>query len=253
MDTFITAVIGIVIGMSSGMFGIGGALIATPLLHVLLGMPAKLALATPLPAAIPAAISGSIAYARNRLVRFDIAWRVLLTAMPMNIVGAYLTQYAGDSFLMVATGAVMVYSAWSFIRRGFKRGAAAEIAEPEQQMNATAYVAGALAGFMSGFLAIGGGIVMVPAFVKILRMPIKSALATSLLCVAALGVTGVAVHAKLGHVDWHVALILSVAVIPASYVGARLATSLKNSTLERVYGVVMLAFALYFVINSLMQ
>lgn len=255
MQAGITILIGLFIGMSAGMFGIGGALVATPMLKLWLGLSAKLALATPLPAAIPAALSGSVAYSRAGLVRYDVVWRVLATALPMNVLGAYLTRWAADSLLMIATGCVLAYTAWAFIRRGWKRGdAGAEgVVEgaAEQRFGLLAHAAGALAGFTSGFLAIGGGIVMVPAFVRILRMPMKSALATSLVCVAALAIPGVVVHGLLEHIDWDVALILCAAVVPMSYLGARLATRLRNTTLERIYGVVMLAFALYFVVMNL--
>jgi uncharacterized membrane protein YfcA len=234
------------------MFGIGGALVATPLLKVFLGLPALLALATPLPAAIPSAISGSIAYARTKLVRYEIAWRVLLVAMPTNLLGAYLTKFTSDIFLMVATGVVLAYSAWTFIRRGFaKTGDVPANPNEEQPFGPLAYAACALAGFTSGFLAIGGGIVMVPAFVKVLRIPTKQAVATSLLCVAALAVPGVLVHTLLEHIDWPVALTLCISVVPMSYLGARLTTRMKNSTLERAYGIVMLGFAIYFVIKNI--
>lgn len=233
------------------MFGIGGALLATPLLKVGLGLPALLSLATPLPAAIPAAISGTIGYARARLVRYDVAWRTLIFAMPMNIGGAYLTKAIPGSVLMVATGIVLIYSAWTFLRLGLKKSDETPEDVREEPPGLLLYASGALAGFMSGFLAIGGGIVMVPAFVKVLRLPVKQAVATSLLCVAALAIPGVIVHTTLGHIDWNVALILCASVIPMSYLGARLATSLKNTTLERIYGTVMLVFAIYFIIKNI--
>lgn len=253
MAILVPVAIGVLIGLSSGMFGIGGALLATPLLKILMGLPAALALATPLPAAIPAAMSGSVAYGRKRLIRYDVAWRVLVLAMPLNLLGAYLTKFAPGAFLMVATGVVLIYSSWTFIRRGFgaKGADSGPLPAEEQRFGTLAYAAGAFAGFMSGFLAIGGGIVMVPAFVKIVRMSTKEALATSLLCVAALAIPGVIVHSLLGHIDWEIALLLSVAVIPMSYLGAKLATAMKSATLERIYGIVMMAFAIYFVIRNI--
>jgi uncharacterized membrane protein YfcA len=245
-------IFGAVIGFVSGLFGIGGALIATPMLRIGLGVPALIALATPLPAAIPAAISGSLAYMRERLVRFDVAWRTLLAALPMTFIGAYLTRFVSGQVLMVLTGILLAYSAWVFVQRGFGKSGNATAEEPaEVEVGPAMFAAGALAGFLSGFLAIGGGIVLVPAFLKIVRLSVKQALATSLLCVAALAIPGVVTHAWLGHIDWHLALLLAVGVIPMSFLGARLATSLKSKTIERVYGIVMLLFALYFVIRNL--
>jgi uncharacterized membrane protein YfcA len=243
---------GAIIGLSSGMFGIGGALLATPLLKIFMGVPAILALATPLVAAVPSAVSGSIAYARTKLVRYDVAWRTLPVAMPLNLLGAYLTKYTPDLVLMVATGAVLLYVAWTFIRRGFRKvDPAGEPSIEEGRFGWQAYVGCGIAGFMSGFLAIGGGIALVPTFIKVLHLPTKQAVATSLLCVAALAVPGVIMHGILHHIDWHIALLLCITVIPMSYLGARIATKMKNSTLERVYGIAMMAFALYFIFKNL--
>ncbi|MBS1912701.1 MAG: sulfite exporter TauE/SafE family protein [Bacteroidetes bacterium] len=255
MHLFVTIVIGAIIGVSSGMFGIGGALLATPLLNVWLLLPAKLALATPLPAAIPSSISGSIAYARNRLVRYQVGLRAVMVAMPMTVVGSYLTKVTPDVVLMVATGLTLLFVSWTFLRRGLRKDSELEALEalPERAFGMEAYLACAVAGFMSGFLAIGGGMVLVPAFVKILRLPMKSALATSLFCVALLALPGVVVHAMLEHIDWNVALILSIAVIPMSYLGARIATRLRNVTLERIYGGVMMLFAIYFITVHLLD
>jgi uncharacterized membrane protein YfcA len=86
--------------------------------------------------------------------------------------------------------------------------------------------------------------------VKIVGMPTKPALATSLLCVAALAVPGVITHSYLGHIDWTLALLLCATVIPMSYLGARAATKMRNATLEKVYGVVMFAFAIFFTIKN---
>jgi uncharacterized membrane protein YfcA len=247
--------LGVIIGFSSGMFGIGGALLATPLLKLFLSVSEYVALATPLPAAIPAAISGSIAYSREKLIRYDVAWRVLIAAIPMTFAGAWLTKYTSGPVLMIITGLLLAYSSAIFIQRGFRRNPPADratvLAEGESPVKPMMYVAGAFAGFLSGFLAIGGGMILVPAFVKIVGMPTKPALATSLLCVAALAVPGVVTHSYLGHIDWMLALLLCATVIPMSYLGARVATKMRSATLEKIYGIVMFAFAIFFTIKNL--
>lgn len=255
MDIFLLVLVGIVTGFSSGMFGIGGALISTPLLHELIGLPALLALATPLPATLPAALSGSFVYARERLLRLDIARYVLIAGIPMNILGAALVKAMPESLMMIFTGVMLLYSASVFLHRSYqeiKKGKENE-PEPDERREFSRSVllwTGAAAGFLSGFLAIGGGIVLVPAFVKVLRLPTKQALATSLICVAVLSVPGVAVHALNGFIDWKVAGILSLTVFPFSALGARLATKLRSSVLELVYGIAMLLFAIFFIVKN---
>lgn len=252
VDIVLTLLIGAIIGFSAGMFGIGGALLSTPLLRLLVGLPAVLAVATPLPAAVPAAITGSIVYARQKMVRFDIAWRTLLMAFPLTVVGALLTGQTPDAVLMILTGLVLIWSAWSFIERGWKIGARGKqqphpTGDPNRS-SGVMYGAGALSGFLSGFLAIGGGIVLGPAFMNVAKLPTKTALATSLFCVACLSVPNTVAHGLEGNIHWPTALLLCCTSIPSSMLGARLATRLHSATLERIYGALMMAFAVGFTV-----
>ena len=253
MTEVITVLIGTFIGLNSGMFGVGGALLATPLLRLILGLSEIHSVATPLPAAIPAAISGSIVYIRSRMVRFDVAWRALAAAIPMSQVGVLLTGRTPGTLLMVLTGLILANSAWLFIERGFARAVDPALPAPVHAERPAwmLFAGGAIAGFISGFLAIGGGIVLVPVFVKILRMETKEAVATSLFCVAALAIPGTIGHAIEGNILWPTALLLSAGVIPFGFIGARWASTMRTRTLERTYGVVMLVFAIYFVIRQL--
>lgn len=236
------------------MFGIGGALISTPLLRELVGLPAYLALATPLPATLPAAISGSIVYARKKMLRLDVAGWVLLTGIPFNLIGVQLVPYVSGPVMMVLTGLMLVYSALIFLKRSAGRKSGRNISENEGEENINRgllLLTGVVAGVLSGFLAIGGGIVMVPAFVQILRLPTRQALATSLVCVAAFAVPGMIGHSLNGFIDWNVAAVLCITVFPLSAIGARFATRLHSHVIELIYGITMLMFAIFFILKNL--
>lgn len=258
MNTFLIVLVGIFTGFSSGMFGIGGALMSTPLLRELVGLPALLALATPLPATLPAALSGSVVYARERLLRLDVAKWVLVTGIPLNVVGARLVKIMPGSLMMVLTGVMLAYSATIFLQRSAQNRKrrlmgiepAAVGSQGENLSRGVLLATGAASGFLSGFLAIGGGIVLVPAFVKVLRLSTRQALATSLVCVAVLSVPGIIIHAWNGFIDWRVAGILSLTVFPLSALGARTATRIRSELLELIYGVAMLLFAIFFVLKN---
>ena len=228
------------------MFGIGGALISTPLLRELVGLPEYLALATPLPATLPAALSGSFVYARERLLRLDVAGWVLLTGIPCNIISVQLVPYVSGPLLMVLTGIVLIYSALVFLQRSIRKGQGGEVNSDETIPRNLLLITGGVAGTLAGFLAIGGGIVMVPAFVKVLRLPTKQALATSLICVAGFAVPGVIGHAENGFIDWKVAGILCLTVFPLSAFGAKVAARLRSRVIEVVYGIAMFLFAIFF-------
>lgn len=242
-------IIGATIGLASGFFGIGGALIGTPLLKIFAGLPALLALATPLPAAIPSAIAGSIVYHQKKLIDWRLAKLTILFALPSNFIGSYITKFADGDLMMYCTGTFMTIVGISFIIRGWLL--------KEERENIASYsiisalFVGLLTGFLSGFLAIGGGLIMVPAFVKINKVPMKTALATSLVSVAILSIPGTIMHYILGHINEIAALILCLTVIPFSNFAAKLSVKLKNKTLEKGYGVFMIVFAIYFIVNIL--
>lgn len=249
INQILTAVIGAIVGFSSGLFGIGGSLIATPLLRTIVDLAPLLALASPLPAVIPSAISGSFVYARQGLIDTNVLRITLICGAPAVAVGSYVTRFVDGTVLMVLTGAFLLLVGGTFIIRGWLlRTDVVHIYQPTPLRVAGI---GIVAGFFAGLLAVGGGIVFVPAFVRLLRMPLKQALATSLICVGCFAIPGTIIHAWLGHIDWMTTLILAIMVIPFSNIGARLAVKLRNQTLERTYGVFLMVFAVWFIFSQI--
>src|ERR1700680_3044220 len=95
------------IGLLMGFFGGGGSLVATPVLS-LLGAPALIAVASPLPATIPAAVLASIPYVRAGDSRRGAAIWSLVGGIPATIAGALLSRVVGGQSLLVASGLVLV-------------------------------------------------------------------------------------------------------------------------------------------------
>ena len=102
---------------------------------------------------------------------------------------------------------------------------------------------GLAAGFVSGLLGVGGGIIIVPMLAGILRMPLKRALGTSLLAIVALVIPGTIVHAALGHVDWAIFAALTLGAVPGARIGARLALGTRERTLRLLVGSFLLVVA----------
>jgi uncharacterized membrane protein YfcA len=107
------------------------------------------------------------------------------------------------------------------------------------------------AGGLSGLLGVGGGILMVPAFLGVVRLTIKEAVATSLLCVGVLAVPGTITHALLGNIVWSFAIPLSIGVIPGAQVGAHLAIRSSDRTLRLSVGIVLGAIAIVYAVGEL--
>jgi uncharacterized membrane protein YfcA len=110
---------------------------------------------------------------------------------------------------------------------------------------------GLSAGLLSGLLGIGGGVIMVPAFTELLSMSLKPAIATSLVCVGIFGVPATITHAFLGDVDWRLAILLAIGVIPGAQVGAALTIRTAERRLRLAVGVFLALVALvYFVTET---
>ncbi|MGB6058032.1 MAG: sulfite exporter TauE/SafE family protein [Microthrixaceae bacterium] len=226
------AALGAFIGFLGGLFGKGGSAIATPLL-ALIGIPPIVALASPLPATIPATLAASYAYWRQHL----IDWRVFAFAIgfgiPATVVGAYATRWIGGNLLVTATEVILTALGLRFLLRP---GDPHEVAIEPSHFLARLVGVAVTVGLLSGLLANTGGFLLAPLFVVVLRLSIKQSFATSLAVAAVLAIPGTVVHAALGHIDWQLVAVFGSTSIPLSYTGARVALRTNPVSLERVYG-----------------
>jgi uncharacterized membrane protein YfcA len=223
----------------SGAFGKGGSAVATPLLH-LLGVPALVAIASPLPATIPSMWLASRAYARAG----DIDPRVVRIGLPIGLTatcfGAVLTRWIPGGPLIVATDIVVL----AFGLRILLTRVAREKSEPAPHATAARImVIVGVVGFVSGMLGNSGGFLLAPLFISALGMPIHRAFGTSLVLAMFLAVPGTLVHAQLGHIDWTLTLAFGIAAVPAAAAGAQLALRTKERSLTLAYGAGLTALA----------
>jgi uncharacterized membrane protein YfcA len=240
------ALIGMGVGYLSGAFGKGGSAIATPLLH-LLGVPAMVAIASPLPATIPSTLLAGRVYGRagnvdRRVVRIGLPIGLALT-----VVGALLTRWIPGGPLVIVTDVVVLACALRVLSvrpapGDGEHGPGRDPSVVEAPAGKIVAVVGAV-GLVSGLLGNSGGFLLAPLFAGVLGLPIHRALGTSLVLAACLAVPGTLVHAGLGHVDWSLTLAFGVASVPAASAGARLALRTKARPLTLAYGAGMATLA----------
>jgi uncharacterized membrane protein YfcA len=133
-----------------------------------------------------------------------------------------------------------------------ERTFAAEKTSPPSQVYLIVVVT-ALIGVLSGILANGGGLFLVPAYVIFFQMKIKEAIPTSLLTVAVLSLPGSVIHYHLGHIDLVTTAFMAIGVIPMAYLGAKLDIKTESKTILLLYGLVMATFSVYFFISQIRQ
>jgi uncharacterized protein len=251
--TLLEAIVGIAIGLAagvlSGLFGVGGGIVMTPGIQVLLGTTPIIALATPLPVILPTALTGAMTYRRAGEVDVHaVAWMVG-PGIGGSIAGAALTDVVDTHLLLVVTAALLAWQAFGILRGARRRASV----DPKTRMAATPAVfmgIGLAAGFVSGLLGIGGGLVMVPLLAGWIGMPLKRALGTSLLAIVPLVIPGTVVHAALGHIDWAIVGVVTLGAVPGAWVGARLALGTRERTLRLLVGSFLLVVAVAYGANE---
>ena len=227
--------IGAAVGFLGGLFGKGGSAIATPLLAAV-GIPPYAAVASPLPATIPATLVAARAYWRANRVDWRLVRWTVAVGFPATLLGAYATRWISGGALVVATEVILTALGLRFLVRP---GLPHEVVRDPRWMRTRMVAVAAAVGLAAGLLANSGGFLFAPLFVVVLHRGIKDAFGSSLSIGAALAVPGAVMHAALGHIDWSVVAVFGAASIPLSYVGARVALRTQSVKLERAYGAVI--------------
>jgi uncharacterized membrane protein YfcA len=249
----LTVVVGFGTGVLSGMFGVGGAVLSTPAIRVL-GVGALDAVGTTIPSIIPSAVSGTLRYHREGLVRWPVVLRVGAIGSVAAVGGAFLSHVVpGDGhLLMVATAALVGFTAWRMVAaRDEPESTVPEAVPPGGEHRgrgelAKVAVTAIGAGGLSGLLGVGGGIVMVPAFAEWIGFSIKESVGTSLACVGILAIPSMTTHALLGDINWWYAAALSVGVVPGARIGAHLAIRSSDRGLRVTTAVLLGSIALLY-------
>jgi len=164
-------------------------------------------------------------------------------------VGALLSRVVSDELLLLASALLLVVVGTRMVvpMRARIDGA------PHARVAHTPIVVGsvAAAGLVAGLLATGGGIVLVPLFIVVFGFTAARAAGTSLVVAAALTVPTLMTHWLLGNIDWSIAAAFALGMVPASFCAARVGLDLPDRVARPVFGAVVLAFSLYFVVVQL--
>ena len=238
---------GSLVGFSLGLVGGGGSILAVPLLVYVVGIDdPHVAIGTSAVAVAFNAAANLIPHARKG----NVKWRCAAVFAARGVLGALGGAYVGQrvdgerllglfAALMVVVGVLML------VRRD---GGDAQDVQLGRD-NLPKLVGGGLGtGMLSGFFGIGGGFLIVPGLVWATGMPIRLAMASSLVAVAAFGVTTSASYALSGNVDWGTAALFIGGGVAGGLLGAR-----AGETLAERRGALNLLFAtLIFVVAAYM-
>lgn len=241
-------VVGLIGGLLSGLFAIGGGIIMVPMLMALANFNQRRAAATSLAAIVPASIVGSITYL--------LAGEIDLLAGFFIAIGGIVGALLGSALLKKIP---IVWLRWMFIVfillvavRMFLvspvRGESLEFSV----LVALGYVALGLAmGILSGLFGIGGGIIVVPAMIGIFAISDLIAKGTSLLVMIPTSAIGTGANWRAGTVDVRAGLIVGVAATASSIPGAALALALPARLSGILFGLLLLVVAAQLTVRAI--
>jgi uncharacterized membrane protein YfcA len=223
------------------MVGLGGGLIFSPL-FVLLKFPVSTAVSASLFLNGIAAISAAITFFRKKMVDVKTGLPLLITSTFSAPLGAMLTARIN---LNIFTGILTLVIIVAAIRMLISKKTEAE-GKPVSSAHRVIGGAciGLVIGMMAGLLGIGGGVFIVPLLIYVLKVPTKTAAATSIFIVVFSSFSGFITHISLADTDWKFILMAAVFSFAGGQLGSRMmAEKLKGRTVRQIFGVVLLVFA----------
>jgi uncharacterized membrane protein YfcA len=233
-------VIGFCVGTMSSFFGVGGGWLVTPMLNIL-GLPMPYAIGSSLLYIIVASLFGTLRHRKLQNVNYVVGLIIGITAFGGILLGKKLILFLEaqgnvDTWVrvlyMVLLTVIGVYML--FEKRGREsRKISGEHSpflkpvllirfegEPIPLSVPLVVVVGIALGFLSSTMGVGGGFVLLPLLIYVVRLPVRLSIGTSLFTVLIAGIQGATVYILAGRVDWRALAFLIVTTIIGTFVGA---------------------------------
>jgi uncharacterized membrane protein YfcA/uncharacterized membrane protein YedE/YeeE len=239
------------IGLSLGLLGGGGSILSVPILTYAVGMEPKSAIAASLLVIAVTSSAALVTHVRSGLV----CWRTGVAFGGAGMAGAYaggrLASLIPDGVLLGGFAAMMVVTAVAMLRR---RPPARPDVVPQGAARTSRILAhGLIVGAVTGMIGAGGGFLIVPALVLLGGMPMRRAVATSVLVIAMKSSAGFAGYLGHAHVPWEVVLPITAVAAVSSVLGATLVKKVPQAMLRRGFAWLVVAVASFVVVRALPQ
>jgi uncharacterized protein len=283
VNVFLVFAMGLAVGFISGMFGIGGGFLMTPLL-IFIGISPAVSVATVTSHIAASSFSGVINYWRRRAVDLALAVMLLVGGFVGTFAGVWLFTVLravgqldlaiGLSYviLLTAVGSLMIAESVRAIMREW-HGKPVELRRPGSHTwfhglplklrfkQSRIYVSvipilviGFLIGFIGAVMGIGGGFLLVPMLIYLLRVPTAVVIGTSMVLTLVTMASATILHAVTNHlVDAVLALILMVGGVIGAQFGARAGQNIRGERLRLLLGLLVLAVGLRFAVGLFLR
>ncbi len=219
--------LGVMGGFLSGLLGLGGAIIMIPLMLTvpkLLGVGAlsmKAVAGLSMIQVVFASLSAVVRHRKNKFVSMKLIY-TLGTAMAIGSgAGSTMSKYMSNDVLMIAFGFIAVVAAlMMFIPTRTEDSVSISDPDDIRFNRPLAVVLGLVIGGLAGMVGAGGGFILIPVMIYVLRIPIRVTIGTSLGVVLIGAVIGALGKMVTGQVDWLLALALIISSVPSAQLGS---------------------------------
>lgn len=252
----------ILIGISLGLIGSGGSILTVPVLVYMFGVDAVIATSYSLFIVGFTSAVGSVGYFRKGLVNIKTA---LVFGIP-SIVAVFLTRAyvvpaipkevfsIGDfmvtkSILMLLLFAVlMIAASYSMIKKN--KNTKEEDLGPQKFNYPVILIEGAIVGLVTGLVGAGGGFLIIPALVLLSKLPMKEAVGTSLVIIAAKSLIGFFGEGGDAAINWTLLAMVSAFATVGIFIGIYLSKKIDGSKLKPIFGWFVLLMGIYIIIKE---
>jgi uncharacterized protein len=256
-------VVGLAVGILSGLIGIGGGVLIVPFLYFFYDRPdlfgvvvspeARVVLAhgTSLFVIVPTSVRGAIAFHRAKLIEWRAVWPIGAASIVAALVGARLAVALPPGLLQAGFGLLLIGSGIRMLQRVRSQTAQAPRGPPRLGLGVT-LVTGALVGLFSALLGVGGGIVAIPLLIHLIGLDIRQVAATSIGIITLTATAGTIGYmtgglgepglppGSIGYVHVAAGLVMFLGSVASVRWGAMLNQRLQPRTLAMLFGVVFI-------------
>ncbi len=251
MQAILAVLLGTVIGLLLGAIGGGGSILTVPILVYLVGQDVHAATATSLAVVGATALAGAIPHWRAGRIS-------LMTALPFGVAGiagafagAWANHLVPGGLILGLFGALMLMvAARMFFGQGM-RAPVTSVKEVPALRWARVIGAGLVVGVMTGFFGVGGGFLIVPALVLVLKQSMREAVGTSLVVIAINSASGLLAHLRYGGLDLAIAGLFVAGGVLGALAGALVSGRLNEQRLQRSFAVFIAVVGLWLVARNL--
>ena len=248
------------IGISLGLIGGGGSILTVPVLVYLFAISPTIAISYSLFIVGFTSLVGAFNYYRKGLVSFKtvvlfgsssittvfIARKFIIPSLPNVFFRLGSFEVTHSLFVMVVFAVLMLAASVSMIK---SRNVIAEKQTKEKPWMLVLY--GVLIGLVTGFLGAGGGFLLIPALVILMKLPMKEAIGTSLLIIALNSLIGFLGDIGRHPIDWKFITTVSAIAIAGIFVGSYFNQRVNSDKLKRGFGWFVLTMGIYIIVKEL--